>query len=295
MKYYISINQKFALEHDLNTSEAIVFAWLYELPSWAKNVLIGNKTYYFGSRNKAAEELPLVSDKPNTFHKIYKKLEEKGLIEIIKIGKAEYIAITDLGKGWYLSDGEPKNEAYKTEKKIQNEEKNPQTAGFSSENGKKIPKNVEKFPTNNIYNNNINKNIIYSSREKEFSQLTQQKGEVLEAEIIEPNEHKAAQTGEGTKRLFRSFFAEIDEGKYDELNALFKSDDYADIDLVYYYNSVADWSDSANKKRTKRGWIATIRNFIKSDKEKNKLHTISAELFKESIKIKPEDYLTFDL
>ena len=113
----------------------------------------------------------------------------------------------------------------------------------------------------------------------------------MEAEIIEPKEPK----GEGAKRLFRSFFGEIDKGTYDELNALFNAEEYADINLVYYYNAVADWSDSANKKRTKRGWIATIRNFIKSDKEKNKLHTISAELFKEQIKVKPEDYLTLDL
>ena len=112
MKYYININQKFSVEHGLNTSESIVFAWLYELPSWAESILIGNKTYYFGSRNKAAAELPLISDKPNTFQKLYKKLEAKGLIEIIKIGKAEYIAITDLGKGWYLSSGEPKTVSY---------------------------------------------------------------------------------------------------------------------------------------------------------------------------------------
>lgn len=295
MRYYININQKFAVKHGLNTSEAIVFAWLYELPSWAKNVLIGNKTYYFGSRNKAAEELPLVSDKPNTFQKLYKKLEAKGLIEIIKIGKAEYIAITDLGKGWYLSTGEPKKEGCKSEKKIQDEENFPQTAEKSSEVGKKIPKNEENFPTNNIYNNNINNNIIYRSREKEFSQHSQQKGEVVEAEIVEPNRPKTEPKSEGAKRLFRSFFAEIDKGNYDELNSLFNAEEYADINLVYYYNAVADWSDSANKKRTKRGWVATIRNFIKSDKEKGKLHTISADLFKEQIKVKPEDYLTFDL
>jgi hypothetical protein len=131
----------------------------------------------------------------------------------------------------------------------------------------------------------------YRSREKEFSQHSQQNGEVVESEIIETKELK----GEGAKRLFRSFFAEIDKGTYDELNALFNAEEYADINLVYYYHAVADWSDSANKKRTKRGWIATIRNFIKSDKEKGKLHTISAELFKEQIKVKPEDYLTLDL
>lgn len=291
MKYYININQKFAVEHGLNTSEAIVFAWLYELPSWAKSVLIDNKTYYFASENKAAEEMPLISDKKDTFYRLYRSLDKKGLIEILKIGKATYIAITDLGKGWYLSESSQKNGNSEHLNNYPNSENNSDFAGNSEESRKILQNNSETAPTNNIYKNNNTNNNIYGSREKEFSRNSQQKGEVVEAEIIEPKEPK----GEGAKRLFRSFFGEIDKGTYDELNALFNAEEYADINLVYYYNAVADWSDSANKKRTKRGWIATIRNFIKSDKEKNKLHTISAELFKEQIKVKPEDYLTFDL
>lgn len=291
MKFYININQKFAVEHGLNTSEAIVFAWLYELPSWAKSVLIDNKTYYFASENKAAEEMPLISDKKDTFYRLYKSLAKKGLIEILKIGKATYIAITDLGKGWYLSEISQKNGNSEHLNNYPNSENNSDFAGNSEESRKILQNNSETAPTNNIYKNNNTNNNIYRSREKEFSRNSQQKGEVVEAEIIEPKEPK----GEGAKRLFRSFFPEIDKGTYDELNALFNAEEYADINLVYYYNAVADWSDSANKKRTKRGWIATIRNFIKSDKEKNKLHTISAELFKEQIKVKPEDYLTLDL
>ena len=37
------------------------------------------------------------------------------------------------------------------------------------------------------------------------------------------------------------------------------------------YNAVADWSDSSNTMRTARGWFATVRTFIRGDKEKNKL------------------------
>ena len=291
MKFYININQKFAVEHGLNTSEAIVFAWLYELPSWAKSVLIDNKTYYFASENKAAEEMPIISDKKDTFYRLYRSLAKNGLIEILKIGKATYIAITDLGKGWYLSESSQKNGNSEHLNNCPNSENNSDFAENSEESRKILQNNSETAPTNNIYKNNNTDNNIYRSREKEFSQHSQQKGEVVEAEIIEPKEPK----GEGAKRLFRSFFGEIDKGTYDELNALFNAEEYADINLVYYYNAVADWSDSANKKRTKRGWVATIRNFIKSDKEKGKLHTISAELFKEQIKVKPEDYLTLDL
>jgi hypothetical protein len=47
--------------------------------------------------------------------------------------------------------------------------------------------------------------------------------------------------------------------------------DYAKVDLVYYFHSVKDWSDQKDMKRTKAGWLATIRNFMRGDIEKNKL------------------------
>ena len=53
---------------------------------------------------------------------------------------------------------------------------------------------------------------------------------------------------------------------------MFAGAEYQDIDIVYYYHAVADWSDSSNTKRTDRGWLATIRNFIRSDMERGKLH-----------------------
>ncbi|MFA5298323.1 MAG: hypothetical protein WC389_08975 [Lutibacter sp.] len=43
------------------------------------------------------------------------------------------------------------------------------------------------------------------------------------------------------------------------------------IDVSYYYFAVRDWSGSANKKRTAKGWIATARNFMRRDNEKGKL------------------------
>lgn len=43
------------------------------------------------------------------------------------------------------------------------------------------------------------------------------------------------------------------------------------VDIAYYYHSVADWSESANKLRTARGWIATARTFMRGDHAKGKL------------------------
>lgn len=58
---------------------------------------------------------------------------------------------------------------------------------------------------------------------------------------------------------------------YSAFEAHYQGDEYNDIDLVYYYHCVADWSDVKDVKRTNRGWIATVRNFIRIDIEKNKV------------------------
>jgi len=49
--------------------------------------------------------------------------------------------------------------------------------------------------------------------------------------------------------------------------------EFANVDVVYYYHAVADWSAGKGKKM--RDWIATARNFIRSDMEKGKLHTLN--------------------
>lgn len=47
------------------------------------------------------------------------------------------------------------------------------------------------------------------------------------------------------------------------------------VDISYYFNAVKDWSlTKTRQKRTAKGWIATTRNFMRSDTEKNKLKMI---------------------
>lgn len=59
---------------------------------------------------------------------------------------------------------------------------------------------------------------------------------------------------------------------YSAFEGLFVAPEFAQVDLVYYFHTVADWSDSSNTKRTKNGWIATVRNFIRGDISKNRVH-----------------------
>lgn len=65
----------------------------------------------------------------------------------------------------------------------------------------------------------------------------------------------------------------FENSRYAEYNAFaeqFTAPEFADVDLVYYYHAVADWSAQKGKKM--KDWIATARNFIRGDMEKGKLH-----------------------
>lgn len=59
---------------------------------------------------------------------------------------------------------------------------------------------------------------------------------------------------------------------YSEFEKKFATPEFQQVDMVYYFHAVSDWSDQKNMKRTKNGWLATVRNFIRSDIEKGRLH-----------------------
>ena len=61
---------------------------------------------------------------------------------------------------------------------------------------------------------------------------------------------------------------------FDKFEAEFKAPEFSNIDIVYYFHAVADWS--AQHGRKMKDWIATARNFIRGDLEKGKLHRKSA-------------------
>lgn len=145
MKYTITINQNRSVEWGLTASESIVFSWIYELPSWADKMEYNGTTYYFGSRNVACKELPIISDKVDTMYRLYKSLEKKGLISLIVLQKKDYISLTEKGKKWHF-DNELPNHGKKSE-----------------ETRNQIRENSEINPTNKYTNN---KNTSDNEKEK---------------------------------------------------------------------------------------------------------------------------------
>ncbi len=81
-------------------------------------------------------------------------------------------------------------------------------------------------------------------------------------------DQKIEEEDKAKKTLFRnSKYAEMEN-----FNKEFSGAEFETIDMLYYYHTVSDWSDTKNMKRTARGWLATVRQFIRGDVEKKKLH-----------------------
>ncbi len=152
MQYLSTINNYRALEWQLNPAESIAFSWIYELPSWASSITIENLPYYWADKKKACDDLPNVTDKPDTMYRYFKSFFDKGLIVMKKIEGKDYIAITEKGKNWRLTGSE----------------KNPKLGKKSELLGKISENGSENFPT--YYYINSNKEIIQC---KDFVEISE--------------------------------------------------------------------------------------------------------------------------
>lgn len=164
MRYTISIDQTHSIEWGLSLSEAALFSFIYSLPAWAEQIHTKGETWFFASRNKAIDEMPIITDKSDTIYRLYKSLQSKGVIRWEKFGEKDCIMITEKGKNWNSSKTDVGNK--------------------SEDSRKKIRVKTELNPTyNSTKNNNTNNNIISSKNSKEFCQNE-------EIEIIENSKKK---------------------------------------------------------------------------------------------------------
>lgn len=147
MQFTISINQAKALEWGLNAQQALLFAFVYECPSWARPVKDDGGSFYALSKAKIIEELPLLTDKPDTVYRLLKSLAAAGLIDLSSTNSITLVRLTKKGKEWNRklngSEKYPSKEAGSGREKIRaRSEKNPTQVGKKSEVGS------EKSPTN---------------------------------------------------------------------------------------------------------------------------------------------------
>jgi len=136
-------------------SEAFLFSYLIQLPTWAQRFDIGGIDYYFANRHKIIEELPLVTDKPDTAYRLLKKLQKKGLIDYQKYMGKDCVRMLPKGKVWNCQKA-PKKVAKNSDsnpKTTKNSDSNPKKHGFKSEKTRiQIRKNTDSNPTDKYYN-----------------------------------------------------------------------------------------------------------------------------------------------
>ncbi|WP_016854768.1 hypothetical protein [Halomonas smyrnensis] len=133
MQFLVAINQTRALEWGLNAQQAMLFAFLHQVPTWAQARQIDGQTFFNISKTKVVDELPLLTDKPDTAYRLMKQLAKAGLIVMTSCDNKTYIRLTEKAIAWNRVQGSEKNPT---------PEKSPSQVGKISEPGS------EKSPTN---------------------------------------------------------------------------------------------------------------------------------------------------
>lgn len=232
---------------DLNPTESILASCFFGL--LAQNpIQYCGKPYYMADYKNVACYCSILPDKIDTLRRLYKRLENIGILTLIKIDNHVCFTPSQMLRDW--------GTIYKSDEA----EKNPILTEINPNDAEKNPIKAEKNPPyiNNI-NNNINNNIAPQN---------------IFAEQIQPEKEKDKKTLFRNSEVYKLVkFDESGSGiDYSEFEKKFATQEFEQVDMVYYFHAVADWSDQKNMKRTKNGWLATVRNFIRGDVERNKLH-----------------------
>ena len=145
MQFTVTINQAKARDWGLNAQQSMLFAFIYECPSWCNTVTKDGEVFFAISKIKIVEELPLLTDKPDTAYRMLRALQDKGLVVLDSTNSITLVRLTDKAKTWNQKDD--------------GSEKHPGQVGKKSDGGrKKIRAGSEKSPTNHDTSNHDTSN-----------------------------------------------------------------------------------------------------------------------------------------
>lgn len=106
MRFSSYINNQRCLEWGLNANQGALFDLINQASGWASEIVVDGVVYYWVSRNKVLEELPLFYSTADTVYRHFVVLQEKGLIIYLKQGKhgdKDLIRLTDRYEGVNVS------------------------------------------------------------------------------------------------------------------------------------------------------------------------------------------------
>lgn len=151
MQYLVAINQARAVEWGLNAQQAMLFAFLHQVPTWADARQLDGQTFYNVSKSKVVAELPLLTDKQDTAYRLMKQLAVLGVIQITSCDNRTYMRLTEKGKTWNRGApkaGSEKSPTLNRAADSQGSEKYPTSEKSPSGVGKISAPGSEKSPTN---------------------------------------------------------------------------------------------------------------------------------------------------
>lgn len=256
MTYGFTIDQEFAIINELSLVQVSTLAAFMTLPIWSKTVAIDGFVWYQYSEEKMAEDFPLLFGVAKRCYKNITELADMGFVELTKLGRIKYVRFTSRCADW-------------NKKKEQIWSNSPKTDQKQSENG---PENGPKTDRVIIDYNIINSNIENKPAD---GGLFEGQADFKPVVVTAPR---------GTSEQSACLFANSRFANYELFKAQFTSQEFQGVDIAYYYGAVSDWSASNGAK--KKDWIATVRNFIRNDKENKKVHMLQVGLSPDEI-----DYL----
>lgn len=244
---YTQIQHNFRKENNLTLNEYVLCDMIFFLSKKSDSKVPG---WCFMSKETMAKEIGLSKQSVIT---LIKKLCEMDFLEKQEV--TGFVKTTSKWEFVYFTDGK---ESLPIEQK---------TFDFGKESLPHAGK--ESLPNNNnIYNNNNNnkeKEII--SKNKESLKTKKQK-----------------EINSGAEKVL---FVDSIWNDFEKLKTHLSSDkdfveNYAYTDLKFYIRRVDTWSENSQTKRTNRGWLMTIRDFIEKAK-------VNCELVKIAKSDKPKD------
>lgn len=247
MTYTLTIDQEFAVVHDLSLVQVSTLAAFMTLPIWSKTVAIDGSVWYQYSDEKMAEDFPLLFGVAKRCYKNISELAGMGFVELTKLGRTKYVRFTKRCSDWG-----------KEKPLVELRTDSPKTDQMQSENG---PINS---PKTDHANNNYNINYPDIDNKADDGGLFPSDSGFVPVTVTRPR-----RTAEPAACLFEN----SRYSDFQKFDAEFTAPEFADVDIAYYFHAVSDWSRAKGKKM--KDWIATARNFIRGDMEKGKLHKLN--------------------
>ena len=100
MNYSIYINQKFAVENNLTTTEALTLSAFMSLMIGARKVTSEGMVWYEYTERKMCDDFPLLFGCEKRVYKNVSALAERGFVQLSKFGSTKLVRFTDKCACW---------------------------------------------------------------------------------------------------------------------------------------------------------------------------------------------------